>query len=288
MIEIGKIQTLKVIRETEAGLYLADRAGEEVLLPKSRMNADLKKGATMEVFVYTDGEARLIASAKKPIAEINSFAFLRVRDVTDAGAFMDWGLEKDLFVPFGEQKREFERERFYVVYIYVDRISKRIVGSSKLDKFFEEGHGSLSGGTEVEVLLYESSDLGYSCIINGKYKGLIYNNEIFTDVFVGDELTAYIKTIREDGLIDVSLQKSGFKNVLHATDIVQAYLEANNGFINLHDKSDPEEITKRLNMSKATYKKAIGILYRHRKVLIKPDGVYLLDASAIEGEDLDA
>ncbi len=285
MIEIGKTNKLKIVRENDAGLFLSDKEGTEVLLPKSHFVGQYKVKDELEVFVYTDGESRLIASTRQPIAKINDFAFLRVSDVTDSGAFMDWGLEKDLFVPFGEQKKEFERENFYVVYIYLDDISKRIVGSSKIDKFISNDDLKLEGGAEVDVMLYEESPLGYSCIINGKHKGLIYHNDIFQDVFVGDELIAYIKTIREDGLIDISLQKSGFKNVLSATEIVQEYLEKHDGFLDLHDKSHPDEITKRLNMSKATFKKAIGILYRHRKVLIKPDGVYLVEGGGISEEE---
>jgi predicted RNA-binding protein (virulence factor B family) len=285
MIDIGKTNKLKIVRENEAGLFFSDTEGTEVLLPKSRLDGQYKIKDELEVFVYTDGESRLIASTRRPIAKINDFAFLRVSDVTDSGAFMDWGLEKDLFVPFGEQKKEFERENFYVVYIYLDNLSKRIVGSSKIDKFISNEDLKLEGGAEVEVLLYEESPLGYSCIINGKHKGLIYHNEVFQDVFIGDELIAYIKTIREDGLIDISLQKSGFKNVLSATEIVQDYLEKHDGFLDLHDKSSPDEITKRLNMSKATFKKAIGILYRHRKVLIKPDGVYLVEGGGIIEEE---
>jgi predicted RNA-binding protein (virulence factor B family) len=285
MIQLGKVNNLKIIRDTEAGLYLGDGSGDEVLLPKSRLDGIYRVKDSLDVFVYTDGESRHIASTRKPIAELNSFAFLRVRDVADAGAFMDWGLEKDLFVPYGEQKRTFERDRYYVVYIYLDEVSQRIVGSSKLDKFLVTEDPKPEGGSEVEVLLYEESDLGFSCIINGKHKGLIYHNDIFQDVFVGEELTAYIKTVREDGLIDVSLQKSGFKNVLNATDVVQTYLEQHEGFLDLHDKSSPEDISRRLGMSKATFKKAIGILYRHRKILIKPDGVYLLDSGGIREEE---
>jgi hypothetical protein len=169
-----------------------------------------------------------------------------------------------------------EKDKHYVVYVYIDEVSKRIVGSGKIDKFLSnEGH-ALEGGQEVDVMLYEESPLGFSCIINGKHKGLIYHNEIFQDVFIGDEMIAYVKQIREDQLIDISLQKSGFKNVLSATDQVLEYLESHGGYVNLHDKSSPDEISDKFSMSKATYKKAIGILYRQRKVLIKPDGVYLV------------
>lgn len=276
MINIGKINKLKVLRETQAGFHLVDEEKNEVLLPASVVQAKLKKGDQVDVFVYTDSEARPIATLKKPAVQLHQFALLRVASATEHGAFMQWGPEKDLFVPFAEQKYEMERDKFYVVYVYIDDLSNRIVGTSKIDRFLSnEGH-TLEGGQEVEVMLYEESPLGYSCIINGKHKGLVYHSEIFQDVFIGDEIIAYIKQIREDQLIDISLQKSGFKNVLSATDIVLEYLEKNNGFVNLHDKSSPEEISEKFGMSKATYKKAIGILYRHRKVVIKPDGVYLV------------
>lgn len=280
MIITGKINKLKVLRETDAGYHLADEDGNEVLLPASHAKEKFRKGDKTEVFIYSDADGRQLATLQRPVVQLDHYALLRVTDVTDHGAFMKWGPEKDLFVPFAEQKFPMEKEKFYVVYVYMDEISKRIVGSSRLDKFLSnEGH-TLEGGQEVEVFIFEESGLGFSCIINGKYTGLIYHNEVFQDLFIGDELIAYVKTIRDDGLIDISLQKSGFKNVLSATDTVLDYLETHNGFLNLHDKSSPDEIADKFNMSKATYKKAIGILYRHRKVLIKPEGVYLVKEDA--------
>lgn len=287
MIETGKTNTLSILRETDVGLFLGDKEGNEVLLPKSRLSGEYELNSKLEVFVYTDSDSKLLASVKKPVVQLNQFALLRVKSVTEFGAFMDWGLEKDLFVPYNEQKYDFLEDKFYVVYVYFDEISKRIAGSNKLDKFLISEDVKLEGGAEVDVMIIEESQLGFSCIINGLYKGLIYHNEVFQDLFIGDELSAYVKTIRPDGLIDISLQKSGFKNVLSATEIVMEYLENHDGFLNLHDKSSPEEIAAKFSMSKATYKKAIGILYRHRKVLIKPDGVYLVqgEAPAVEPED---
>lgn len=276
MIELGKINTLTVLRESEVGLFLGDKEGNEVLLPKSLADTNITRNSKLSVFVYTDAEARSIATLRKPVVQLNQFALLRVKAVTDAGAFMDWGLEKDLFVPHSEQKNEFEEGKYYVIHVYLDAVSRRITGSNKLDKFLTTDNVKLEGGAEVDILITEESQLGFSCIINGLYKGLIYHNDVYQDLFIGDELSAYVKTIRSDGLIDISLQKSGFKNVLSATEIVLEYLENNNGFLNLHDKSSPEEIATKFSMSKATFKKAIGILYRHRKVLIKPDGVYLV------------
>jgi predicted RNA-binding protein (virulence factor B family) len=275
MIETGKMNTLTVMKETDSGFFLADKEQNEVLLPISHSKPSVKPGDQLQVFIYVDSEGRLMASLKEPYVKVGEFGYLRVASVSEVGAFMDWGLEKDLFVPFGEQREKMEADAFYVVYVYVDKVSGRIVGSAKPDKFLETAEIGLTPGEEVDLLLYDESPLGFSCIINNKYKGLIYHNDIYTDVYVGDEMKGYVKNIREDKLVDISFQKSGFKNVLDSTEVVMEYLKKHGGFIPLHDKSSPEEISIKLSMSKATYKKAIGILYRHRKVLIKPDGVYL-------------
>jgi uncharacterized protein len=275
MIEIGKMNSLTIQRETDVGLFLMDDDKNEVLLPLSHSKPSARKGEKLDVFVYSDSEGKYVASLKEPYVNLGNFAYLRVTAVTGVGAFMDWGLEKDLLVPFSEQKEKMEEDAFYVVYVYLDEMSNRITGSAKLEKFIETENISLEAGQEVDLLLYEESPLGFSCIINNKYKGLIYHNDIYTDVYIGDEMKGYVRNIREDKLVDISFQKSGFKNVLDSTEVVMEYLKKNNGFIPLHDKSSPEEISIKLSMSKATFKKAIGILYRHRKVLIKPDGVYV-------------
>jgi predicted RNA-binding protein (virulence factor B family) len=285
MIEIGKMNKLKVLRETSAGLHLGDDERNEVLLPASYVREKHKVNDKLEVFIYTDSEGRLIATLRKPVVQLNQFVCLRVTAATDFGAFLHWGLEKDLFVPKSEQKYEMEPEKYYVVYVYLDDISKRIVASGKVDRFLSNEDMKLEGGQEVEVLIYEETPLGYNCIINGLYKGLIYHNDIFQDIFIGDELIAYVKTIREDNLVDISLQKSGFKNVLSATEIVYDYIVNHGGFLGLHDKSSPDEIAEKFSMSKATFKKSIGILYRQRRVLIRPDGVYLAPPSEEKTED---
>ena len=257
-------------------MHLGDGEHNEVLLPGSFINFDYKAGDKISAFIYTDAENRLIASPSKPYAEIGGFAYLRVTSVTEFGAFLDWGLEKDLFVPYNEQKIKMAQDEFYVVHIYLDEKTNRIAASSRIDKFISNENMTLQPGQEVDLLVYEESPLGFSSIINGTFKGLIYHNDIYQEVFIGDELKGYVKTIRPDNLVDLSFQKSGFKNVLDSTEIVMEAINENNGFLNLHDKSTPEEISIRLSMSKATFKKAIGILYRHKKILIKPEGVYLV------------
>jgi uncharacterized protein len=276
MIAIGKTNNLTIIRETPVGLHLGDDEHNEVLLPGSLIDFDYKVGDRRDLFVYTDADGRPVASPSKPYAEIGGFVYLRVTSTTEFGAFLDWGIEKDLFVPYNEQKVKMLEDEFYVVHIYLDEKTNRLVASSRIDKFVSNENLSLEQGREVDLLVYEESPLGFSSIINGRYKGLIYHNDIYQEVFVGDELKGYVKTIRPDNLIDLSFQKSGFKNVLDSTDVVLEEVIKNKGFLNLHDKSTPEEISIRLSMSKATFKKAIGILYRHKKILIKPDGVYLV------------
>ena len=284
MIEIGKVNTLKVLRETEVGLYLGDEEKNDVLLPASYVKEKYKVGQELEVFVYPDSDGKAIATTSRPYIQINEFAYLRVVSVYDIGAFLDWGIEKDLLVPFNEQKHKLTEDNFYVVFVYLDEVTNRIVASTKIDKFVDNENIELKETEEVDLIVYEESPLGFSCIINGHHKGLIYHNDIYKDVEIGDEMKGFVKTIREDKLIDISFQKSGFKNVLDSTEVVMEYLEKNNGFVNLHDKSTPEEISIRLSMSKATFKKAIGILYRHRKILIKPEGIYIAKEEILKEE----
>ncbi|MEO6304959.1 MAG: S1-like domain-containing RNA-binding protein [Bacteroidia bacterium] len=284
------MNTLKVLRETEVGLYLGDTEKNEVLLPASFIKEKYKVGQELDVFIFTDAENSIVASTTKPYIEINEFAYLRVVSTTDFGAFLDWGLEKDLLVPKNEQRHVMEADEFYVVFVYVDDVTNRIVASNKIDRFINNENLELQEGQEVDLIVYEESQLGFSCIINGAHKGLIYHNDIYKDVFIGDEMKGFVKTIREDKLIDISFQKSGFKNVLDSTEVVMEYLEKNNGFVNLHDKSTPEEISIRLSMSKATFKKAIGILYRHRRILIKPEGIYIAkeEDKTVEEKDVES
>jgi len=276
MIQIGKINKLTILRETSVGLYLGDKEKNEVLLPNSYIKSSFKVKDEIEVFIYKDSEDRLIATTQIPYAQLYNFAYLRVVSVNEAGAFLDWGLEKDLFVPYSEQKTNMEEGESYVVYIYIDELTERIIGSSKISKFISNEVLQVEVGQEVDLVVFEESPLGYSCIINGMHRGLLYRNDIYKEIQSGDALKGYIKTIRQDNLIDLSLQKPGFKNVLSSTDIILEYLNENNGFLDLTDKSSPEEIAKRFSMSKATFKKSIGVLYRQRKVLIKDDGVHLV------------
>lgn len=276
MIQIGKTNKLKILRNTSVGMYLGDDENNVVLLPKKYVESDFEIGDEIEVFIYNDSEDRIIATRLKPYVEINQFAYLNVSEVTKFGAFLDWGLEKDLFVPFKEQKHKMFEGYSYVVYVYLDELTNRIVASSKVNKFISNEVLTINQGDEVDLLLYNETVMGFTCIINSKHKGLIYHNDIYQDVRVGDQLKGYVKLIREGNLVDLSLQKIGFKHVLSSTDIIMEYLKEHDGYLELTDKSSPDLIERRFNMSKATFKKSLGILYRQRLVTLHEDGVRLV------------
>lgn len=283
MIHIGKTNTLTILRQTPPGMFLGDDENEVVLLPNKCIDPSFKVGDQIDVFIYRDSEDRLIATTLKPFVEINQFAYLYVSEVSRVGAFLDWGLEKDLFVPFKEQKQKMQEGHSYVVYIYLDELSERIVASSKINKFISNEKLEVEQGEEVDLLVYNETDLGFTCVINGIHKGLIYHNDVFTDLAVGDVTKGYVKLIREGNLIDLSLQKVGFKHVLSSTEKILEYLTSHDGYLELTDKSSPDLIERRFDMSKATYKKSIGILYRQRKITIHDDGVRLVATK--EGEE---
>jgi predicted RNA-binding protein (virulence factor B family) len=276
MIQIGKTNKLKILRNTSVGMYLGDDDNNVVLLPKKYVESNFEIGDEIEVFIYNDSEDRVIATRLKPYIEINQFAYLNVSEVTKFGAFLDWGLEKDLFVPFKEQKHKMFEGYSYVVYVYLDELTNRIVASSKVNKFISNEVLTINQGDEVDLLVYNETAMGYTCIINSKHKGLIYHNDIYQDVRVGDQLKGYVKLIREGNLIDLSLQKIGFKHVLSSTDLILEYLREHDGYLELTDKSSPDLIERRFNMSKATFKKSLGILYRQRQVTLHEDGVRLV------------
>lgn len=276
MIQIGKTNTLSVLRETSIGLYLGDNENTELLLPRKYVPGNTKVGDDIDVFVYKDSEDRLIATTLKPYAQVGEFAYLTVKDVSRLGAFLDWGLEKDLFIPFKEQKYKMQEGYSYVVAVYLDELSNRIVASTKLNRYISNDHLTVEQGQEVDLLVYNDTDMGFTCIINGKHKGLIYHNDVYQDIQIGDKLKGYIKLIRDNNLIDLSLQNLGFKHVLSSTDLILKYLSEHEGYLDLNDKSSPDLIERRFNMSKATFKKSIGILYRQRKVTLHEDGVRLV------------
>lgn len=275
MIHIGEQNTLTILRETDNGFYLIDKEENEVLLPNAYIKEGWAIGDEVEVFVFTDSEDRLTATTVVPKIKLDDFALLKVNEVNNIGAFLDWGLPKDLFVPFKEQKTKMKEDKHYVVTMYLDYESERLVASSKIDSFLEFEEINLKEGQEVEVIVYERTPLGFNCIVNKLYKGLIYENEVFRNLNIGEHTTGYIKTVREDNKIDVSLQKVGYVAQDENQEKILNILKGDAGYIGLTDKSKPEEIYEELKMSKKAFKKAIGGLYKQKLVWLKKDGIYL-------------
>jgi predicted RNA-binding protein (virulence factor B family) len=215
-----------------------------------------------------------VATTLVPLIERDTFANLRVNQVSSFGAFMDWGMEKDLLVPDKEQLMRMKEGETYLVYCYLDEMTERLVGSSKIKKFLSNDNHNLAFGTMVEATIFDDTPLGYLAIVNKKHMGLIYHNEVYGRLNLGETLTAYVKKVKELGEIDLSLQKIGFEHVDDQTDVILEHLKKNKGFLNLSDNSSPEEIQARMKMSKKVFKKAIGILYRQKKIRIENDGIY--------------
>ncbi|MBO6517485.1 MAG: GntR family transcriptional regulator [Bacteroidia bacterium] len=273
MIKVGQYHTMIVLRETSVGLFLGNAQGDEILLPNKYIEEGTKVDDHIDVFVYKDSEDRPIATTLIPKAVAGQFAVLKVNDVSSVGAFLDMGLEKDLLVPYKEQNQNLIRGKEVLVYVYLDEVTNRMVASCKTHKFIEKETIELEEGEQVELLIGGQTDLGRHVIINNRYSGLIYDNEIFGKIRLGDTKTGYIKKLREDGKIDVSLQPQGYENMDSFETKVLEELDARGGELPIGDKSAPEDIYGLLGMSKKNFKKAIGSLYRQRLVVLAPTSV---------------
>lgn len=276
MIQIGQYNHLDIIRETPQGLYLADEEGNEVLLPNKYVPKEFKIWQTLPVFVYLDHEERPVATTLEPFIQLNHFAYLRCEEVNQIGAFMDWGLEKHLFVPFKEQARPMKAGNWYITYMYLDEKTNRLVGSSKTRKYLNNDDVSVEKFDKVDILVSHLTEKGANVIINQKHEGLIYIENIFEDIRTGDKMEAYIKKVRTDGKIDVIIQPEGYKSIEPNAEFIYEELKAAGGFLPLHDKSSPDEIKNQLGLSKKLFKKAIGALYKDKMIAIKEDGIELL------------
>ncbi len=274
MIELGNYNTLKILRETAVGLFLGDDDVDDLLLPLKYIPDEFNIGDDISVFCYLDHEERPIATTLKPIIKRNTFGWLRVAEVNEFGAFLDWGLEKHLLVPFREQQIKMIEGESYVVFCYLDEKTFRLVASSRLNKFTQNEDLSLSPKDEVDLLVSRQSELGWDVIINNKYQGLVFKSEVFQPMQVGTTLKGYVKKIREDNKVDIALKPIGHLGLEPAAKQIFDQLELAGGYISLHDKSAPEEIQEMFQMSKKTFKKAIGALYRDRKIEIKDDGIH--------------
>jgi predicted RNA-binding protein (virulence factor B family) len=276
MAEIGQYNTLRVVKEVDFGLYLDGGEHGEILIPKRYVPENTKPEDNIEVFIYLDSEDRIIATTEKPYIKIGEFALLKVAAVTQMGAFLDWGLPKDLFVPFREQKQKMEEGKWYIVTVYLDHETKRLVASAKIEKFLDNLPPDYEDGEEVDLLIAGETDLGFNAIINGKHMGILYKNEIFQPLKRGEKIKGYIKKIREDEKIDLILQKPGYQKVDNISMRILEILKKHGGYMLITDKSEPDAIYNLFGVSKKTFKKAIGALFKLRIISIEDKGIRLL------------
>ncbi|MGB3145675.1 MAG: S1-like domain-containing RNA-binding protein [Maribacter sp.] len=277
MIELGRINNLEILRDTSVGLFLGDDEGNDVLLPNKYVPATYEIGDKIKVFCYLDYDERPVATTLEPDIMLGEFRLLQVAEVNEFGAFMEWGLEKHLLVPFREQRVKMKEGQWYVVHCYLDERSGRLVATNKLDKFLSNDNLDLKEWEQVELVVTRQTDLGWEVIVNERHKGLVYFNEVFKPINIGDVIPGCIKTIRKDNKIDISLQPLGAKVLEPAANKIFEVLKQHGGFMPFHDKSAPEEIRDTFQMSKKTFKKGLGTLYRERKIKLEGDGFSMAD-----------
>ena len=276
MVEIGRVNTLEVVRETDNGLYLDGRELGEILMPKKFITEEVRKLGWADVFVYSDSEDRLVATTEKPYAMVGEFAYLKAVATSKFGAFLDWGLPKDLLVPFREQKADMLEGRNYLVYLFLDSLTKRIAASAKLDKFLDNIPPEYEPGDEVQLMIAEETDLGYKAIVNNEHWGMLYKNQLYQTLSQGQKITGYINKVRDDEKIDLLLEKPGYEKVDAISQKILDELKQNRGFMAVSDNTSPEMINALFGISKKNFKKAIGSLYKKRMITFDSDGIRLV------------
>lgn len=275
MLEVGKYNTLKIVKDLDFGVYLDGGNGKEILLPARYVPKNVKPGDEVEVFIYHDNEGRLIATTAHPLATVGEFKFMEVKSVNNMGAFLEWGLMKDLLVPFKEQKMPMREGKWYLVYVHVDHITGRIVASARIDKYLDNVMPDYTPNQEVDLLVADETEIGYKVIINNLHWGLLYYNEVFRRLEKGEELKGYIKEVREDEKIDVSLTPLGYQKIGGLADIILESLKSQGGYLAVHDKSAPEVIQALFQCSKKSFKQAIGALYKQHLITLEEKGIRL-------------
>ena len=276
MLKLGQINTLTALRQIDKGTYLVDDESNEVFLPNKYVTEIIKIKDTIDVFLYKDSENEMLATTRLPKVKLNEYAALKAIAVSRHGAFFDWGLEKDLLVPYRQQAEPIEEGYYYVVFLYLDEESQRLVGSTKINNTLKKLSVDLKIGDEVDLLAYQETEMGISVIVNNTYQGMLFQNEIFDDIKIGDKLTGYVKKIRTDNKLDISLNRFGYRGVDANIKKLQKALTDNNGFLNLNDKSSPKDIADQLGMSKKVFKKAVGALYKQKRLEINEKGIKLI------------
>lgn len=277
MIKIGQYNNLKINRMVDFGAYLDCGDDTEVLIPAKFLESDAAPGDYIEVFVYTDSEDRLIATTEHPFATVGEFAFMQVADVNNVGAFLDWGLEaKQLLVPHSEQKSAMRQGGIYLVYVYLDNTTRRVVASAKTDKFLGNVIPRYKKGDKVKALVVKHTPIGYACIVDNLHHGMIYDNLIFSPIVIEEEIDAYVNTVRADGKIDLILSDRSDRRTASIADKIMDKLHAEGRHLNICDKSSPELIKETFGCSKKDFKKAVGLLYKQRKITLSDSGISLL------------
>lgn len=274
-IILGDYNNLEIVKRVSFGLYLDGDEDGEILLPAKYVPDGYDIGDIIKVFVYLDNEERLVATTEEPLAKVGDFALLRVAWTNDYGAFLDWGLLKDLFVPFSEQEGKMVKGNSYLVYVTIDRKSYRIYASARLDKYLSRTKPPYETDEEVDIIVWRRTDLGWKVIVNGNHSGLVFANEVFRDLKTGDRLKGYVKRVRTDGKIDIALQRHGVAGDDESSMRLLSAIEAQRGFLPLNDNSSPDEIYSMLGMSKKAFKRAAGKLYKQRLIVIDDDGLRL-------------
>jgi len=276
MASLGQFNQLTILEKSDKGLVLDGQAFGQLFLPNKQVPSLQDEQSTVNVFLYRDATEQVTATTTKPLVQAEQFAYLSVKETNKLGAFLDWGLPKDLLVPFNLQYRKMEQGKSYLVYVFVDESSGRLVASSKLDKFLDIWPADYQPWQTVNIVIGGKTDLGFKAIIDHKHWGLLYQNEIFKPLRVGQKLTAFIKNVREDGRIDLSLSRAGKEKVVDFNTKLLRYLEQHDGYCHLHDKSAPAEISKTFGVSKKTYKAAVGNLLKQGKITLSESGIHLV------------
>ncbi len=276
MLKIGKFNTLQIVRAVDFGLYLATESGREVLLPNRYVTDSMHIGDMLDVFIYTDSEDRPIATTDRPAATVGQFAFMQVRDVNSFGAFLQWGIAgKDLLVLFSQQKARMKAGGTYLVYVYLDHATMRVAATSKIGHYLGNVIADYRPGQKVEALIIEQTPIGYRTIVDDLHLGMIYENETYAPLSLGDRIDAFVKTVREDGKIDLSLGDIAVRRVASLSDLILDAIEANGGSIAVTDKSSPDDVREHFACSKKDYKKALGHLYKEGKIIISDEKITL-------------
>jgi len=271
--QLGQQNNLEIVRKVDFGYYLDGQNLGEILMPKRYASPEMKIGDIIKVMVYLDGEERLLATTEQPFAQVGDFAYLKVNKIENVGAFLDWGLSKELMVPFSEQKIKMEESKSYVVYIYIDKITERITGTMKLEKYISKSKPEYTTNEEVDLLIWTLTDVGYKAIINNQHLGVIYKNEIFRKISTGQKIKGYIKKVREDDKIDLTLDKPGYGKIDVFAQKIMELIDKSGGQLPYNDKTDPEVIYSIFGVSKKVFKQSIGGLFKHHFIEITSDGI---------------